>query len=203
METFTRARCGVGMARIGDSCVPNTLPFARSSSAVGVDNVSKQIVLYGGLADVNPLNTWTYDGTTWTLESPAMQPLTVYAASAAFEPNLNSVVLFGGGDGGVDQNRTWSWTGSNWVRVISLPFTPAREGAGMAYDKASVESSFRRTKPRGAGRRHLGALALGRRSKSRRAPRRNSSRRRRCSRSNARRFGFRDARPRPDRYPKG
>jgi hypothetical protein len=47
---------------------PAQLPYARSSSAVGVDNRSKQIVLYGGLADVNPLNTWTYDGTTWTTE---------------------------------------------------------------------------------------------------------------------------------------
>jgi hypothetical protein len=112
------------------------LPYARSSSAVGVDNPSKQIVLYGGLGDVNPLNTWTYDGTTWTLESPAMQPLTVYAASAAFEPSLNAVVLFGGGDGGVDQNRTWAWTGSNWVELFPSLSPPAREGAGMAYDKA-------------------------------------------------------------------
>ena len=141
------------------------LPFARSSSAVGVDNVTKQIVLYGGLADVNPLNTWTYDGITWTLESPAMQPLTVYAASAAFDPNLNNVILFGGGGGGVDQNRTWSWTGSNWVRVISLPLTcPAREGAGIAYDKAPrsnhSSSADKTTKCRW---RHLGAFALGRR----------------------------------------
>ncbi|MEO8043998.1 MAG: kelch repeat-containing protein [Spartobacteria bacterium] len=112
------------------------VPYARSSSAVGVDNVSKRIVLYGGLADVNPLNTWTYDGTTWTIQSPSMQPVTVYAASAAFEPNLNAVVLFGGGDGGVDQNRTWSWTGSDWAELFPTLSPPAREGAGMAYDKA-------------------------------------------------------------------
>ena len=42
--------------------------------------------MFGGLADVNPNNTWTYDGTTWTLQSPAVQPLLVYAASAAFDP---------------------------------------------------------------------------------------------------------------------
>ena len=61
---------------------PSQVPFARSSSAVGVDNRSKQIVLYGGLGDVNPLNTWTYNCATWMLQSPAAHPLTVYGASA-------------------------------------------------------------------------------------------------------------------------
>jgi len=56
-----------------------------------------QVVLFGGLADVNPNNTWTYNGTTWTLQSPITQPLLVYAASAAFDPNINAVILFGGG----------------------------------------------------------------------------------------------------------
>ncbi len=115
---------------------PNTLPFARSSSAVGVNYVAKETVLYGGLADVNPLNTWTYDGKTWTLQSPAAQPQTVYAASATFEPSLKTVVLFGGADAGVDQNRTWSWTGSNWVELFPSFSPPAREGAGMVYDRA-------------------------------------------------------------------
>ena len=95
------------------------LPYARSSAAVGVDYRSRQIVLYGGLGDVNPINTWTYDGTTWTMESPSTQPLTVYAASAVFDPNLNAVIVFGGADGGVAQNRTWSWTGSNWEQLIT------------------------------------------------------------------------------------
>ncbi|MBA3832131.1 MAG: hypothetical protein H0X34_09605 [Chthoniobacterales bacterium] len=115
---------------------PSQLPFARSSSAVGVDNRSKQIVLYGGLGDVNPLNTWTYDGITWMLQSSATQPLTVYGASAAFEPNLDSVILFGETDGGVDQNRTWSWTGSNWRELFPRQSPEAREGAGMTDDKA-------------------------------------------------------------------
>ena len=50
---------------------PATLPYARSSAAVGVNNSTGEVVMFGGLADVNPFNTWTYDGTTWTLQSPA------------------------------------------------------------------------------------------------------------------------------------
>ena len=94
--------------------------------------------MFGGLADVNPNNTWTYDGTTWTLQSPAVQPLLVYAASAAFDPGLQGVVLFGGGSGGVDQNTTWLWdqVGATWTLLSTPHSPPAREGAGMTYDDA-------------------------------------------------------------------
>jgi len=112
------------------------LPYARASAAVGVNGVTGEVVLFGGLADINPVNTWTYDGTTWTLQFPSTQPLWVYAASAAFDSNLNAVVLFGGGSGGVDQNTTWAWTGSNWQQLRTARRPPAREGAGMAYDPA-------------------------------------------------------------------
>lgn len=115
---------------------PSSVPSARSSAAVGVDYRSHEIVLYGGLADVNPLNTWTYDGATWTQESPTIQPLTVYAASGVYDASLNSVLVFGGGDGGVDQNRTWSWTGSNWEQLSTVGVPGPREGAGMVYDVA-------------------------------------------------------------------
>ena len=111
------------------------LPYARSSSGVGVNYRTKQIVLFGGLGDVNPVNTWTYDGTTWTLESPATQPPWVYGSCAVFDPNLDTVVLFGGGSGGIDQDTTWSWTGSNWEQLFPAQSPGPREGAGIAYDK--------------------------------------------------------------------
>src|SRR5437867_9821163 len=117
---------------------PATVPYARSSAAVATNPTIDQVVLFGGLADVNPNNTWTYDGTTWTLQSPAVQPLLVYAASAAFDPGLQGVVLFGGGSGGVDQNTTWLWDqiGATWTRLFPVQSPPAREGAGMTYDAA-------------------------------------------------------------------
>ncbi len=116
---------------------PATLPYARSSAAVGLNNSTGEVVMFGGLADVNPFNTWTYDGTTWTLQSPRTQPTLVYGGSAAFDPHLNAVVLFGGGSGGVDQNSTWGWRRSNWKQLLTSQSPPAREGAGSAYDPAS------------------------------------------------------------------
>jgi hypothetical protein len=117
---------------------PATVPYARASAAVATYPTIDQVVLFGGLADVNPNNTWTYNGTTWTLKSPANQPLLVYAASAVFDPNINAVILFGGGSGGVDQNTTWKWlvAGGNWEQVATTQSPPPREGAGMAYSAA-------------------------------------------------------------------
>jgi hypothetical protein len=117
---------------------PPTVPFARASAAVATNTSTGQVVMFGGLADVNPNNTWTYDGATWTQQSPAVQPLLVYAASAAFDPGLQGVVLFGGGSGGVDQNTTWLWNqvGATWTQLSTAQSPPAREGAGMTYDAA-------------------------------------------------------------------
>jgi hypothetical protein len=118
--------------------VPAMVPYARSSAAVATNNSTGQVVMFGGLADVNPVNTWTYDGTTWTLQSAPTQPLWVYAGSAAFDPNLRAVVLFGGGSGGIDQNSTWVWyqRGRNWRQMATRQSPPAREGFGMAYHPA-------------------------------------------------------------------
>jgi hypothetical protein len=57
-----------------------------ASAAVAANPFTGEVVMFGGLADVNPTNTWTYDGTTWSLQSPLIQPPLVYAGSAAFDP---------------------------------------------------------------------------------------------------------------------
>jgi hypothetical protein len=116
---------------------PPTVPTGRSIAAVAANPFTGEVVMFGGLADMNPINTWTYDGTTWTLQSPLVQPVWVYAGSAAFNPRVQAVVLFGGGSSGVDQNSTWGWDRNgraNWIRLPTVQSPPAREGAGMAYD---------------------------------------------------------------------
>lgn len=114
---------------------PTTVPSARASAAAATNPRTGQVVLFGGLADVNPNNTWTYNGSTWTLRSPMTQPPLVYASSAEFDPPAKAVILFGGGSGGVDQNTTWRWLerAGNWEQVITTQSPPPREGAGMAY----------------------------------------------------------------------
>src|ERR1044071_6693333 len=117
---------------------PTDVPFARSSAAVATNSVTGQVVMFGGLADVNPINTWTYDGMTWTLQSPRTQLPWVYGAGAAYHPLLSSVVVFGGANGGVTPDTTWRWYGSisDWRQFFSAQRPPAREGHGMTYDPA-------------------------------------------------------------------
>jgi len=110
------------------------VPYARSSAAVGLNPLLNQVVMFGGLANVNPVNAWTYDGITWTMQGVRTQPPWVYAGTAAFNLNLKKVILFGGGSGGVDQNSTWAWTGSHWRQVFPMHSATPRESAGMAYD---------------------------------------------------------------------
>ena len=114
---------------------PATVPYARSSAAVAINPTIDQVVLFGGLGDVNPTNTWTYGDNTWTLQSPVTQPPLVYAASAAFDPHINAVILFGGGSGGIDQNTTWRWFAprGDWKQMLTTQSPPPREGAGMVH----------------------------------------------------------------------
>jgi hypothetical protein len=107
-----------------------TVPYARSSASAALNPVINQVVLFGGLADVNPDNTWTYENGAWTLQQVNRQPPLEFGAPAAFD-GTNSVIIFGGFNAG--QESTWAWTGSRWKHVLAAHTPPPREGAGMAY----------------------------------------------------------------------
>ena len=111
--------------------------LGRSMHAMA--QLGKQVVLFGGTANPGQVDlgdTWTWDGTNWTQQSPTVQPPTRYGAGCAFDAKLQMVVVFGGGVGGVDQNQTWVWTGADWTQLSTPKFPPARESMGMAYDGA-------------------------------------------------------------------
>ena len=113
---------------------PPQIPSGRSSAIVALNKTIGQVVVFAGLGAVNPVNTWTYNGKTWTMENVSHQPPWVYYGSAAFEPTLKSVITFGGGNNGIEQNRTWAWNGTRWKQLFPTHLPTAREGAGMAYD---------------------------------------------------------------------
>jgi hypothetical protein len=115
---------------------PANFPSARGAAIVANDFAHNNVVLYGGLADVNPLNTWTWDGTNWTQQNPAVQPDSTYYSAAAYDPMLGEVVMFSGSSG---FNTTWAWTGTNWVTVNTVNAPLARESTGMAYDNDSQQ----------------------------------------------------------------
>lgn len=114
----------------------STSAFARSIAVVATDSATKNTVLFDGLGDVNPYNTWTFDGHDWTELNLSVQPPSRYGSPGAYEPRLNLVIVFGGGEGGGVINDTWAWTGSAWKQLSPAQSPSAREGYGMTYDPA-------------------------------------------------------------------
>jgi len=104
---------------------------ARGAAVVANDFRHGKVVIFGGLADVNPVNTWTWDGVSWTEENPSTQPPWSFYTPAAYDPRIGEVVMFSGSSG-VDD--TWAWTGSDWVTLAPKHTPIARDSQSMAYD---------------------------------------------------------------------
>ena len=121
--------------------VSRTTPSGRAGTAMAFDGT--HVVLFGG-REPNTTgsyrnDTWTYDGATWALGTPAPAALTPRAGHGmAYDAALGAVVLFGGDDGGAGfRNDTWHYAASTWVAGAPPPvgLTPRRDLA-MAYDAA-------------------------------------------------------------------
>lgn len=130
---------------------PAVQPPSRDGAAMVWDAAHQQIVLFGGrneLFDGTNTNatmlndTWTWDGTTWTEQSPATSPPAREFASMIYDSNSGSVVLFGGCskpdltyDCQTPQlGDTWTWDGSNWTQQQPAASPPPRAGAATAVD---------------------------------------------------------------------
>jgi hypothetical protein len=104
------------------------------------DAATGTVVLFGGNGHRRPLaDTWTWDGTTWTKQHPAVHPSTRTQAAAAYDAATSSVVLFGGKgtSSGFLLGDTWTWDGTSWTKQAPVSSPSARDGAAMAYDVAT------------------------------------------------------------------
>jgi hypothetical protein len=96
------------------------------------DPASGDPVLFGGSNGSSYLNdTWTWDGTNWTEQTPATSPPA--RAGATMEYFDGQVVLFGGYNGTSYLNDTWVWDGTTWTEQSGTN-PPARAYASMAED---------------------------------------------------------------------
>lgn len=120
---------------------PPRSPPARGAAAVAYDERAKRVVLFGGRtgieAQLPPIaDTWTWDGTTWTMMAPgATHPPARSDAAMTYDPVRDVIVLFGGVDGGsVKLDDTWELRAGVWTDVSSTTRPPARKLHGMAFD---------------------------------------------------------------------
>ena len=75
------------------------------------DGATSTAVLYGCLL-LRGVVTWTWDGSTWTRQHPAISPTPGRCgASMAYDATTGNIVLFGGeGNSGSFLFRdTWTW----------------------------------------------------------------------------------------------
>jgi hypothetical protein len=111
---------------------PPSSPPARVDASMAYDAARRQVVLFGGYdlaAGRVSSDTWTWDGTTWTKQSPPLSPPAAAHASMTFDAAAQTVVLYGTGPNG---NQTWLWNGSTWTASASGP--AGRFGAVISYD---------------------------------------------------------------------
>jgi hypothetical protein len=104
---------------------------------MSADPTTGHVVLFGGnncTADGYINDTWTWDGTNWTQQSPSTSPSTRGFVGFAADPVLARPVLFGGFDGSSTLSDTWTWTGSNWSPLAVTTSPSARGQTAMATD---------------------------------------------------------------------
>jgi hypothetical protein len=109
------------------------------------DAATGNVVLFGGqLGRLTPTDrdTWTWDGTSWTQQQPAVSPVGRYGATMAYDADAGNVVLFGGDRGNAASgtrmpDTTWTWDGTNWTEQATAVHPTPRAYAAMAYDAAT------------------------------------------------------------------
>jgi uncharacterized protein (TIGR03437 family) len=77
---------------------------------VAYDSARGQVVLFGGQLILSPLNdTWVWDGSNWTEESPQTSPSPRFGIAMAYDSVHDETVLFGGTTLSEDFSDTWTW----------------------------------------------------------------------------------------------
>ncbi len=114
---------------------PATSPPVRRSHVMA--SLGGTVVLFGGSTSFeNPSaslldDTWTWDGTDWTEQHPAISPPARFASAMA---TLGGGVVLFGGSGGKDAvlADTWTWDGTAWTEQHPAVSPPARMQHAMA-----------------------------------------------------------------------
>jgi uncharacterized delta-60 repeat protein len=101
------------------------------------DQVSSNVVLYGGLTSGPGRDTWTWDGSTWTKRSTATKPSAFNNMGLTYDQDRGEVALFGGlrREGGL-LDETWTWDGTTWTNRSPATSPPPRRNMGLAFDPA-------------------------------------------------------------------
>ncbi len=86
---------------------PATHPTARAFAAMGDDEASSQLLLFGGGYGADNLaDTWSWTGRTWVKLAPSSVPPGRQAGTIAFDASSDQLILFSGYP---SLDDTWTW----------------------------------------------------------------------------------------------
>jgi cysteine-rich repeat protein len=118
-------------------------PSVRQHTAAAYDAVRRQVVLFGGLLNLNGSilgDTMLRRASTWSPALPFTQPQPRMGASVAYDPLRKRVVMFGGDQScipcGGHTDETWEWDGRQFSAVDGARPIP-QSGTAMVYNAAS------------------------------------------------------------------
>ena len=118
---------------------PPASPPGRSFGNMTFDEGNRKTILFGGgsgNSDAGRQDTWSWDGTSWTLLHPPSSPDILIEGSIAYSVASRSVVLFGPGGSRFQSQQTWTWDGTTWLNPQPAVAPSFRVQAAMAYDAA-------------------------------------------------------------------
>jgi hypothetical protein len=110
---------------------------------IAFDDAESRIVGFGtkanlqqsGLQQLPPGETWTWDGTNWTHQSPAISPPARHLANLVYDSRRKRVLMMGGF---ARPNETfkdvWAWSDGNWQEVAQAPDSYRSLPADVTYD---------------------------------------------------------------------
>lgn len=95
---------------------PGTTPVRRFFHAMAWDPGLGKVVMFGGDNDVFPFyldDTWTWDGSDWTQESPSTVPTARASISGAYD-GTGAVIYGGRSDSLFYRHDTFRYSGGDW-----------------------------------------------------------------------------------------
>lgn len=120
---------------------PTTPPGMRRTGGASYDTTgaTPRILIQGGLTQTPGAilgETWTYNGTAWSLLSAAGGPARWGHSIIRIPSTPSRLLTFGGRSPTISgfANDTWQWNGTTWSNVPTPAAPPARFRYGMTYD---------------------------------------------------------------------
>jgi hypothetical protein len=121
---------------------PTRSPSARTGASMVYDPASNQLLLFGGSATTGTGfsgQTWTWNGSNWTLLHPATSPPGREDQQMAYDAATGTVILFAGFHGTGYWDDTWSWNGTTWTQLTTPTPPMGRDSAAFVYDPATSQ----------------------------------------------------------------